>query len=285
MKNFTQMIYLTQINQAMTLKSVSDHCRFYSPEDMIDPKSSKGNTMGLMYWQLNDIWQAPTWASIEYGLRWKMAHYYVRHAYSPVYVLMRLTPYLPSVSDDTALISVYLVTDFVNSTQNQVNCSINSFDSFENRLSVKYDVQTSSSGVKLINSTSYKSIMEQTHCSNGSQCLMRCSLSSDSQSFNPIQTLFFSRQKDIQLFNPNLRIISIEQSSPMELTVTINADKPALFVWLDTPAGLTGYYSQNGFHMFEQQITVTFTSWTSFSNFHSANIDLRLTSLYDVAQP
>ena len=23
----------------------------------------KGNTMGAMYWQLNDIWQAPTWAS------------------------------------------------------------------------------------------------------------------------------------------------------------------------------------------------------------------------------
>ena len=241
--------------------------------------------MGLMYWQLNDIWQAPTWASIEYGLRWKMAHYYVRHAYSPVYVLMRLTPYLPSVTNDNATISIYLVTDLVNTTQNQVNCSINSFDSFENRLSMKYDVMTSSSGVKLINSTSYKSIMEQTHCSNGSQCLMRCSLTSDSQSFNPIQTLFFVRPRDFQLSNPNLRIVSIEQISSMEFSVTINADKPALFVWIDNPNGLTGYYSQNGFHLFEQQITVTFTSWTSLSEFNRDNLDLHVTSLYEATQP
>ena len=34
------------------------------------------NTMGSLYWQLNDIWQAPTWASIEWGnWRWRMLHY------------------------------------------------------------------------------------------------------------------------------------------------------------------------------------------------------------------
>jgi beta-mannosidase len=285
LKNFTQLIYLTQINQAMTLKSVSDHCRYYSPEEMIDPSTSKGNTMGLMYWQLNDIWQAPTWASIEYDLRWKMAHYYVRHAYSPVYVLTRLTPYLPSVTDDSAKIGIYLVTDFVNTTHDQVSCSINSFDSFESRLSMKYDVVTHSAGVQLINSTSYKSIMEQTRCANGSECLMRCSLNSDSQTMNEIQTLFFARPRDFRLSNPNLRIVSVQQRSPTDVSFTINADKPALFVWLDVPTGLSGYYSQNGFHMFEQSVTVTFTSWTTLINFDIANADLGITSLYDVTQP
>jgi beta-mannosidase len=232
-----------------------------------------------MYWQLNDIWQAPTWSSIEYGLQWKMAHYYVRHAYSPVYVLMKLTPYLPPVTDDTAKIGVYLVNDFVNTTHNQVNCSVNSFDSFESRLSMKYDIITNSSGVQLINSASYKLLMEQTHCLNGSECLMRCSLNSD------IQTLFFARPKDIQLSNPNLRIVSIQQRLSMEIVFTINADKPALFVWLDIATGLSGYYSQNGFHMFEQEITVTFTSWTSLINLDIDNVDLGITSLYDVTQP
>ena len=27
-------------------------------------KKGEGYTMGALYWQLNDIWQAPTWASI-----------------------------------------------------------------------------------------------------------------------------------------------------------------------------------------------------------------------------
>ncbi len=105
---------------------------------------------------------------------------------------------------------------------------------------------------------------------------MRCSLNSDSQLSNEIQILFFARPKDIQLSNPNLRIVSIQQKSSMEIVFTIHADKPALFVWIDIP---------NGFHMFEQEITVTFTSQTFLSNFHSYYVDLRLTSLYDVTQP
>jgi beta-mannosidase len=106
--------------------------------------------MGLMYWQLNDIWQAPTWSSIEYGLTWKMTHYYVRHMYSPIYVLMKLTPYLASVTDENALIGLYLVNDLVNSTSNQVNCSIQTFDTFDTRLNVTYNVVTNSSGVQVI---------------------------------------------------------------------------------------------------------------------------------------
>jgi hypothetical protein len=42
LKNFTQWIYLTQINQAMTMKSISDWCRLHSSIDMIDPQTSQG---------------------------------------------------------------------------------------------------------------------------------------------------------------------------------------------------------------------------------------------------
>jgi beta-mannosidase len=233
--------------------------------------------MGIMYWQLNDIWQAPTWLSIEYGLKWKMAHYYVRHMYSPIYIFMRLTPYLPSVEDESAQISLYFVNDLVNTTSNQINCSIQSFDKFESRLSLKYNVVANSTGVKLI---ANQLLMEESHCLNSSECLMLCSLDSNGQQINEIQTLFFSRPKDIQLYKPNLRITSIQQRSSTEIDLTINADKPALFVWVDVPNGISGYFSKNGFHIFQQEMTITFTSWTSLTNF-----DFRITSLYDVIQP
>jgi hypothetical protein len=42
LKNFTQLIYLSQINQAMTLKSIGDTCRVYSSANAIDPKTSEG---------------------------------------------------------------------------------------------------------------------------------------------------------------------------------------------------------------------------------------------------
>jgi hypothetical protein len=42
LRQFTEMIYLSEINQAMTLKSISDWCRVHSSEDMIDPNTSQG---------------------------------------------------------------------------------------------------------------------------------------------------------------------------------------------------------------------------------------------------
>jgi len=240
--------------------------------------------MGLMYWQLNDIWQAPTWSSIEYGLKWKMAHYYVRNMYSPIYVLMKLNPYLPSVTDETARLSLYLVNELVNSTLNQVICTIKSFDTFDARSIMKYDVVSSSPGVQLIDAFSYKLLMEQSRCLNSSQCLMLCSLSTNDQQSSEMQTLFFASPKDYRLYNPNLRTVSVRQRSLTEIDFTINADMPALFVWLDVPNGVSGYFSRNGFHMFEQEITITFKSWTPLTNFDTANFDLRIISLYDVTK-
>lgn len=40
--------------------------------------------MGILYWQMNDIWQGPTWASLEFGGRWKPLQYTVRRAFAPV---------------------------------------------------------------------------------------------------------------------------------------------------------------------------------------------------------
>ena len=42
LKNFTRMIYLSQIHQAITLKSISDFCRVHSSVDMLDPKTGQG---------------------------------------------------------------------------------------------------------------------------------------------------------------------------------------------------------------------------------------------------
>jgi hypothetical protein len=96
---------------------------------------------------------------------------------------------------------------------------------------------------------------------------------------------FFARPKELKLSNPNLQIISIQQKSSNEIDVTIVADNPALFVWLEIPRGISGYFSRNGFHTFDREILVTFTLWTSLIDFDSVNIDFRITSLYNVTQP
>lgn len=41
-------------------------------------------TMGVLYWQLNDIWPGYSWSSLDYGGGWRPLHSAVRRAFAPV---------------------------------------------------------------------------------------------------------------------------------------------------------------------------------------------------------
>ncbi|CAK5091886.1 unnamed protein product [Meloidogyne enterolobii] len=47
-----------------------------------------GYTMCAMYWQLNDVWAAPTWSTIDFNLRWKISHYFVKRSFAPLILSM-----------------------------------------------------------------------------------------------------------------------------------------------------------------------------------------------------
>lgn len=84
-------LYVSQLTQAIAIKTETE---FYRRNRFIDPETKLGRTMGALYWQLNDVWQAPTWASIEYGGKWKMLHYFARRFFFPIQVM----PYIVSPS-------------------------------------------------------------------------------------------------------------------------------------------------------------------------------------------
>ncbi len=239
--------------------------------------------MGLMYWQLNDIWQAPTYATIDYGLKWKMGHYYVQHMYESVYPLAILKPYLADVMDENARISIYVINELFNGISGHLICAFLSLDTFSVKSSVVFDVSFNAPGVKNITDLPYSTVMRSAGCSNGSQCLFHCSFNSTQEDIG--QTLLLTRPKNYQLYQPNLHIQSIQTVSPTEVSITITATRPALFVWLDVPADVSGYFSRNGFHMFEPTRTVSFYSWSPMTDFQKANLNVQINSLFDVTQP
>ena len=74
-KDFSSFVYLSQVLQAEAIKVGAEHLRRQRP-----------NTMGSLYWQLNDCWPVASWASIDYYGRWKALQYYARRFYDDVIV-------------------------------------------------------------------------------------------------------------------------------------------------------------------------------------------------------
>ncbi|XP_069782178.1 beta-mannosidase isoform X2 [Narcine bancroftii] len=98
LQNFKNTLYLTQVMQAQCIKVQTEFYR-RSRSEVTD---GRGLTMGTLYWQLNDIWQAPSWASIEYGGKWKMLHYFAQKFFAPV---------LPVAFEDQGTLMIYGISD------------------------------------------------------------------------------------------------------------------------------------------------------------------------------
>lgn len=74
-KDFDSLLYASQLLQADAIRYGVEHFRRY-----------RGNCMGTLVWQLNDIWPVASWASIDYFGRWKALHYAEKRMFAPVMV-------------------------------------------------------------------------------------------------------------------------------------------------------------------------------------------------------
>jgi beta-mannosidase len=77
--SFDGQILASQFVQARHLQVAIEHHRRNQPR-----------CMGSLYWQLNDTWPAISWSTIEFGGRWKPAHYAVKRSFAPTIVSIQL---------------------------------------------------------------------------------------------------------------------------------------------------------------------------------------------------
>lgn len=96
LSNFSSWIHTTQIFQADYYKS---QIQFYRAGSGLPERQ-----LGSLYWQLEDIWQAPTWAGIEFDGRWKVLHYVAKDIFKNVIIA-------PVWNVSSGLLNVYAVSD------------------------------------------------------------------------------------------------------------------------------------------------------------------------------
>jgi beta-mannosidase len=107
-KDFASFLYVSQVLQAEGIKIGAEHFRRSRPE-----------TMGSIFWQLNDCWPVASWSSIDYYGRWKALQYYARRFYAPVLVS-------PHVEDGS--MKVYIVSDKVKAEPANLRVRFMDFD-------------------------------------------------------------------------------------------------------------------------------------------------------------
>lgn len=72
---FENTLWMTQLTQALCIQYAAEHAR-----------RIQGQMDGLLYWQLNDLWPAATWSSIDVFGRWKALQFLAKRFFAPVLV-------------------------------------------------------------------------------------------------------------------------------------------------------------------------------------------------------
>jgi beta-mannosidase len=224
--SFEATLMLSQILQGMAMKYAIEHWRRNMPR-----------SMGTLYWQLNDMWPAPSWSSLDWKGNWKALHHMARKFFAPL-----------------------LVSGLENATNHTVDIHVTSDLNEPQPVTVVYTV-TDAAGNQL-----EQGELETTIAPRTNQCLHTLDVSQhvaarsvrdvivwlemrvDGETVSE-NLVLFSRPKHLELAKPNIRL-DVQPASDDSYAVTLTADAAALYVWLELPGA---QLSDNFFHLLPNQ--------------------------------
>jgi beta-mannosidase len=201
--------------------------------------------LGSLYWQLEDIWQAPTWAGIEYDGRWKVLHYVARDIYQPVIV----SPFWNYTTGD---LSVYVTSDLWETARGSVNFTWVDMSGKPIRGNAGTP-QSKQFTVGGLNTTKvYETNTAKLTIPDETDAVLVLSLTAHGRMPNSQSvSTFVHRDKATIVFPNKLSLVDpkIQLShDSSENTFTVEAKGGvSLYTWLDYPAGVVGYFDDNAF--------------------------------------
>ncbi|GAB1288145.1 Beta-mannosidase [Apodemus speciosus] len=265
LRTFKDTIYLTQVMQAQCIKTETE---FYmrSRSEIV---GGQGHTMGALYWQLNDIWQGPSWASLEYGGKWKMLHYFAQRFFAPL---------LPVGFEDEGVFYVYGVSDLHRDYHTKLTVSLYHWSSPKPVCSLVNSSVVIKAGeaVVLFKKPVSVLLLRCGRCTRET-CVVSFYLSTDKELFSPTNYHFLSSLKDAKgLVKANITVNISQQGDVFVFDLKTSAVAP--FVWLDV-GNTPGRFSDNGFLMIKSR-SVLFYPWKPTSK-RKLQQALSVTSLTD----
>ena len=252
-EEFPTFIYFAQINQAMSIKTATE---FYRRGRGVLTSDGQGVTMGALYWQLNDIWQGASWASLEFGGKWKMLHYFARNFFAPALV----SPSVTAAGD----LEVHLISDYLEDKKTLLYVSVYKWDSLTpiNQTANTYTLQAAS--VTKVFSNNLLDYLRDAGCGQdaGKNCFLYFSLATENGDIiSPDNFLFPGPLKELIGFKAaNITVTSVVPGMDANtFEIEISTDTVALFVWLEAN-DIAGEFSDNGFLLVTPTRKIEFTA-------------------------
>lgn len=240
--NFTTQIYATQAFQSDFYRAQIAFYRRGSGQPQ--------RTLGSLYWMLNDIWAAPTKASVEASGRWKMLHYGARDIYKSVII----APYL----EESGIAQVWATSDLWGEAKGTWN--IKWYDWSGNPLGNGAADKEGEVIIGALNSTQVWEFNSTALPFGGHTAVAFLTVDVDLNG-----TKFSHTNRFFPLPLSEQVVIEAIQDPQLELTYTgknkftVKSGTVAAWVWLEHPDGVSGYFSDNGFWMLPGTNEVTFT--------------------------
>ncbi|XP_014472707.1 PREDICTED: beta-mannosidase [Dinoponera quadriceps] len=281
-KDFETYVYLSQINQAVSVKVETEGYRQLKSEVN---SIGEGMTMGALYWQLNDVWQAPSWSSIDIEGRWKMLHHYAKDFFAPIIVSPRL------VSSDE--LTIYAISDRLYWLTNcHLDIRVYNWKSMTPVHTKSYNniIVPPNKAIK-ITTFWLDAFLSEVGCgslqSAKKSCVVTLSFTDESRSLiAPVNYVYPIALKDADIALANVTLVIEENHLPGKLSnypdfkLILKTDNIALFVWLEV-GNIRGRFSENGFHMFEQRKEVIFHTHEA-TTMELLRENLKITVLSDI---
>ncbi len=220
-ESFDGFLYLSQVQQALGIKTGVEYWRTLKPR-----------CMGTIYWQLNDNWPVASWASIEYGGKWKQLHYHAKRFYAPVLGVI--------FKDAEKMTRLYAVSDLNERLHVSAVAVVYDFDGRELRR-FECTAQLRPGESKCLK-TFRESELKGLDPDNCFVELTTEAVARDGQLHQHRNTYFFEAFKCCTLKTATVKAEVTEKNGVIR--VALSTDKPAFFVMLDTP-GIPGGFSDN----------------------------------------
>ncbi|MFA6960797.1 MAG: glycoside hydrolase family 2 protein [Opitutaceae bacterium] len=238
-------VYMSQVMQALAIQTAAEHWRRLRPR-----------CMGVLYWQLNDVWPGSSWSSLEYGGKWKLLHYAAKRFFAPV--LLSFTPLSNGVAE------IWGTSDLADSAEGELTVRI--FD-FAGR---KLDqiIMTATLGADESKMLHRISVDALPGTAAGAFFVAEWTVNGGKLTAVHVNEDF----KKISL--PAARITHSAVPCGKDFDIHLSTDAPAFWVSLDT-AGLRGVFDDNGFLLLPGEPRVV--RWTNKADAHSPDFSERIT--------